>query len=66
MVFKITQNLNDAYELMTDRQVKAQKCDFLFILTSLNNDDQSCAYKLKKLEILGGIVGEIMQLIAQD
>ena len=50
---------------MTDRQVKAQ-CDFLFILTSLNNDDQSCAHKLKKLEILGGIVGEIMQLIAQD
>ena len=39
-----------------------------FILTGHNNDDQSCAHTLKKLkipEILEGIVGEIMQLIAK-
>ena len=51
---------------MTGRQVKTQKCDFLFILTSLNNDDQPCAHRLKKLEMLGGIMGEMMQLIAQN
>ena len=27
------------------------------MISSLNNDDQSCAQKLKKLKILGGIVG---------
>ena len=64
LIFKITQEPTNAYELMTNRQVKTQKCDFLFILTSLNNDDQPCAHKLKKLEILGGIVGE--KLIAQN
>ena len=36
---------------MTDRQVKTQKCDFYFILTT---------------KILGGIVDEKMQLIAQN
>ena len=50
---------------MIDRQVKTQECDFLFILTSLN-DDQPCTHRLKKLKILGGIVGEMMQLIAQN
>ena len=54
------------YELMTDCQVKTQKCDFCFIQTSLNNDDQSCAHRLEKLKTLGGIVDEMMQLIAQD
>ena len=51
---------------MTYRQVKTQECDFLFILTSLDNDDQPCAHKLKKLKILGRLVGEMMQLIAQN
>ena len=51
---------------MTKCQVKTQKCDFCFILTSLNNDDQSCGHRLKKLKILGGIVDEVMQLIAQN
>ena len=40
---------------MTDRQVKTEKCDFYFILTSRNIDDQSCAQELKKLKILGGM-----------
>ena len=58
-------------KLMTDRQVKTRKCDFLFILTGLNNADQLCAHKSKKLKILGGgggggIVGEMMQLVAQN
>ena len=51
---------------MTDRQVKTQKCEFFFILTSLKNDDQPCVHKLNKLKILWGIVGEMMQLIAQN
>ena len=62
----ITQELNSAYELMTDRQVKTQKCEFFFILTSLKNDDQPCVHKLNKLNIPWGIVGEMMQLITQN
>ena len=51
---------------MTDCQVKTRKCDFCFMLTSLNNDDQSCAHKLKVLKILGGTVDDMMELIAQN
>ena len=46
---------------MTDCQVKTQKCDFFFILTSPNNADQSCMRILKILKILNGIVDEMMQ-----
>ena len=60
MLCQITQKLNNASKLMTDCQVRTQKCDFCFILTSLNNDDQSCVHRLKILKILGGIVDQMI------
>ena len=52
MIFKITQELTMHIQTdMTDRQVKTQKCDFYFTLTT---------------KILGGIVDEKMQLITQN
>ena len=43
---------------MTDRQVKTQECDFLFILTGLNNDDQPCMHRFKAMFIMKRVVAE--------
>ena len=54
--------------MRTDDQLPSEdtKCDFCFVLTSLDNDDQCCEHRLKKLKILEGVVDEMMQLISQN
>ena len=48
---------------MTDRQVKTQECDFIFILTSLNNSALRAQIEGTK-DTRGN--SEMMQLIAQN